>query len=242
MAKDNGVLVTFTIIWGAFIVYRSCFSRNRRRDREAELERFREEQLRRRRRGRGGAAPGATGSGSGSGTDGGGPDPHARTDLVRASIFSRTLEGGDDEIRDLAEVLAAVREGDGGAIGGVGEEDKPEDGPEGPDGGGLVARTWRAAESSVRTAMGGGGAEPQGQPQLQAPECSICLDRYEAGDTVAFARVDGCEHIFHEECLVQWLADHDDCPLCRKKLVGVEGSVAVAVAAGDEEEGDVASI
>lgn len=82
-----------------------------------------------------------------------------------------------------------------------------------------LARTWRAAESSVRTMVGLAAPAP-------APECSICLAPYAEGDTVVFAKADACSHVFHEECLARWLKDHDECPLCRTTLVedvGVEG-------------------
>ena len=69
-------------------------------------------------------------------------------------------------------------------------------------------------------------------------ECSICLDEYSPNDTISWAKDGGdapsaslaltnnsdnvrggCDHIFHQGCLVSWLEHHDDCPLCRRKLV-----------------------
>eukprot|EP00804_Cyclotella_cryptica_P013595 CCRYP_012938-RA/>CCRYP_012938-RA protein AED:0.45 eAED:0.45 QI:0/-1/0/1/-1/0/1/0/45 len=31
-----------------------------------------------------------------------------------------------------------------------------------------------------------------------------------------------CFHVFHEGCLVSWLHWHDDCPLCRRVIVGAD--------------------
>lgn len=72
------------------------------------------------------------------------------------------------------------------------------------------------------------------------PECSICLNQYLPSDVVAWAKdvvdassskYDGnlspksCGHIFHKECLVAWLQEHDECPLCRRKVVHVNAKV-----------------
>lgn len=50
-------------------------------------------------------------------------------------------------------------------------------------------------------------------------ECCICLDGYTPGDTICLARTDECEHVFHRDCLLEWIKDHDCCPLCRAELV-----------------------
>lgn len=52
--------------------------------------------------------------------------------------------------------------------------------------------------------------------------CSICLEPYNIGDTVARlknVKGSGCNHWFHEDCITEWLQNHDECPLCRVKMV-----------------------
>eukprot|EP00531_Pseudo-nitzschia_arenysensis_P002426 CAMPEP_0116134060 /NCGR_PEP_ID=MMETSP0329-20121206/10447_1 /TAXON_ID=697910 /ORGANISM="Pseudo-nitzschia arenysensis, Strain B593" /LENGTH=299 /DNA_ID=CAMNT_0003628751 /DNA_START=16 /DNA_END=915 /DNA_ORIENTATION=- len=71
--------------------------------------------------------------------------------------------------------------------------------------------------------------------------CSICLEAYKVGDTVArlkrtpeqVAREKRCEsiaeaehehegecnHWFHEDCILEWLQNHDECPLCRTNMI-----------------------
>jgi hypothetical protein len=51
------------------------------------------------------------------------------------------------------------------------------------------------------------------------PECSICLCGYEDGETVCWSMKERCNHLFHEDCIVRWLENHNDCPLCRTQLV-----------------------
>ena len=28
-----------------------------------------------------------------------------------------------------------------------------------------------------------------------------------------------CGHVFHRECILQWLLKHDECPICRKLMM-----------------------
>ena len=43
-------------------------------------------------------------------------------------------------------------------------------------------------------------------------ECSICLDKFKKNNIVNRLP---CRHIFHQNCLRDWLKDNDTCPLCR---------------------------
>jgi hypothetical protein len=61
--------------------------------------------------------------------------------------------------------------------------------------------------------------------------CSICLEPYEVGDVVAGMKSkhkkttskqkkeQRCKHWFHKECILEWLQDHDECPLCRVEMI-----------------------
>lgn len=125
----------------------------------------------------------------------------SRIDVVKAGLFFRKLENADS-VRTLSAVLAAAN-------------DRVVDSGEGN----VISRTWRAAEGSVRRMVEGPSTH----------ECCICLGGYEAGEIVCWSKEDDCDHIFHDECILAWLKDNDDCPLCRAKLVG-HGT------GGDEEE------
>jgi hypothetical protein len=50
--------------------------------------------------------------------------------------------------------------------------------------------------------------------------CSVCLGEYECGQTIAQAKKRSCAHVFHKKCILNWLARHDECPLCRETVVG----------------------
>lgn len=50
-------------------------------------------------------------------------------------------------------------------------------------------------------------------------ECSICSDEYKSGDKIAWSRNEQCFHLFHIECIVPWLMNHSDCPMCRNDFL-----------------------
>eukprot|EP00978_Attheya_sp_CCMP212_P044785 scaffold322746_cov59-Attheya_sp.AAC.3 len=50
--------------------------------------------------------------------------------------------------------------------------------------------------------------------------CAICIADYEEGEMVATGTT--CSHLFHTECLLDWLDKHDACPYCRKDMVTAE--------------------
>uniref|UniRef100_A0A7S3KZG3 RING-type domain-containing protein n=2 Tax=Amphora coffeiformis TaxID=265554 RepID=A0A7S3KZG3_9STRA len=54
--------------------------------------------------------------------------------------------------------------------------------------------------------------------------CAICLCAYEAGDVVAWSAEENCQHAFHNDCLVPWLAKKNEphCPVCRQSFCKVD--------------------
>lgn len=68
-------------------------------------------------------------------------------------------------------------------------------------------------------------------------ECSICKSSYTKGQILLDLR---CDHLFHEECLTEWLRVQSTCPLCRSNtketyLRGVFGAVLGQVSGADVE-------
>jgi E3 ubiquitin-protein ligase RNF115/126 len=49
-------------------------------------------------------------------------------------------------------------------------------------------------------------------------ECSVCLTRMSESDEGAEVYEMPCEHLFHKECLLPWLKEHNSCPTCRHEL------------------------
>ncbi|KAL4196425.1 hypothetical protein AMTRI_Chr04g246150 [Amborella trichopoda] len=47
-------------------------------------------------------------------------------------------------------------------------------------------------------------------------ECAVCLSEFE--DDESLRLIPNCSHVFHPECIDEWLASHVTCPLCRANL------------------------
>jgi len=45
--------------------------------------------------------------------------------------------------------------------------------------------------------------------------CSICCEDYNKDDDVAMSNNHQCNHVFHTECILEWLYNNEECPLCR---------------------------
>uniref|UniRef100_A0A7S0PTJ0 RING-type domain-containing protein n=1 Tax=Asterionellopsis glacialis TaxID=33640 RepID=A0A7S0PTJ0_9STRA len=54
------------------------------------------------------------------------------------------------------------------------------------------------------------------EPENLETTCAICLDNFEDGELIN--DTPGCQHVFHKECLLEWLDRHDICPCCRRPM------------------------
>ncbi|XP_076944971.1 E3 ubiquitin-protein ligase At4g11680-like [Bidens hawaiensis] len=60
----------------------------------------------------------------------------------------------------------------------------------------------------------GGGVVNQRVVSEEDAVCSICLERYENGNELKNLP---CNHVFHKDCVEQWLRLNPECPLCKAK-------------------------
>ncbi|THD28410.1 hypothetical protein D915_000756 [Fasciola hepatica] len=53
------------------------------------------------------------------------------------------------------------------------------------------------------------------EPDEAGPICAICVRSYEIGETCATLP---CFHIFHAQCIREWLLKQATCPICRRSI------------------------
>lgn len=52
-------------------------------------------------------------------------------------------------------------------------------------------------------------------PKIDEKKCTICMTKFEDDDQISILK---CNHIFHEECIKEWLKDYSyKCPVCRNE-------------------------
>lgn len=56
------------------------------------------------------------------------------------------------------------------------------------------------------------GQEQKEEEEEEADKCTICLSEFEVDEDV---RRLPCFHLFHVECVDQWLGQNKRCPICR---------------------------
>ena len=55
--------------------------------------------------------------------------------------------------------------------------------------------------------------------------CVICLDQFKVDDLVSWSANGKCDHIYHEDCILNWLLKRSDCPYCRCEYITLEEEV-----------------
>ena len=54
----------------------------------------------------------------------------------------------------------------------------------------------------------------------ETEDCAICLEAFTEGDGKMIAELNcNSKHIFHVDCLTEWVKKNDVCPMCRQQIV-----------------------
>lgn len=67
-----------------------------------------------------------------------------------------------------------------------------------------------------------------------AEECAVCLVEFEDSDTVKMLPL--CQHVFHQNCIDQWLPSRLTCPICRQKLISDDTEASITDVPSEQEE------
>lgn len=46
-------------------------------------------------------------------------------------------------------------------------------------------------------------------------QCTTCMDQFNLNEEVGEL---ACHHIFHPDCIIPWLRNHNTCPICRHEI------------------------
>lgn len=49
--------------------------------------------------------------------------------------------------------------------------------------------------------------------------CPICIEPFEPGDEVCWSKSARCHHVYHLDCMTEWLMENEECPLCRENYL-----------------------
>lgn len=77
-------------------------------------------------------------------------------------------------------------------------------------------------------------------PGTRAVTCAICMCEVDFPVAGAEYMVTPCNHLFHKECLAQWLNQKLECPVCRHMLPSPDPQAEAAAAAAQDGEPPIA--
>eukprot|EP00979_Chaetoceros_neogracilis_P008744 scaffold1952_cov146-Chaetoceros_neogracile.AAC.1 len=69
--------------------------------------------------------------------------------------------------------------------------------------------SWRSSRRLVTDMV------DQSETLYSPKTCAICLEIYKVNDTVCWSANEACHHAYHFDCMMDWLMENDECPLCR---------------------------
>jgi hypothetical protein len=87
-----------------------------------------------------------------------------------------------------------------------------------PPSGDAVEAPQSIKSSLASCAMGSDDCESLAGKEMAG--CAICLSHFKPQQLVCESNNSSCQHVFHKDCMVDWLMKHHDtCPMCREVYI-----------------------
>ncbi|KAK9063794.1 hypothetical protein SSX86_017666 [Deinandra increscens subsp. villosa] len=78
----------------------------------------------------------------------------------------------------------------------------------------MAYESQKILQQSVKSSTSGENENEEDEEEEEV--CVICQGGCEAGEMIAVLE---CRHWFHEDCIVKWLKQKNDCPICRAEVI-----------------------
>ena len=73
---------------------------------------------------------------------------------------------------------------------------------------------------SIRSTLNIDRNDDTREDDLYSPRtCPICCEDFVVGDEIVWSKNEECYHAYHLDCIVPWLEDHNECPMCRNDYI-----------------------
>ncbi|KAK9063802.1 hypothetical protein SSX86_017674 [Deinandra increscens subsp. villosa] len=79
----------------------------------------------------------------------------------------------------------------------------------------MAYESQKILEQSVKSSTSGENDDNE-EEEAEEEVCVICQGGCETGEMIAVLE---CRHWYHEDCLVKWLKQKNDCPICRAEVI-----------------------
>jgi hypothetical protein len=81
-----------------------------------------------------------------------------------------------------------------------------------------TAPPTKSSPTSCAIGLGSDDCEPLAtEEEEEMVGCAICLSPFTPQQLVCESNNSACQHVFHKDCMVEWLMKHQDtCPMCRE--------------------------
>ena len=88
----------------------------------------------------------------------------------------------------------------------------------------TAEKTEHANIFEITTSMQNGTEFVDEDVALHYQHCAICMEKLEDGVDICSSHDHNCRHVFHRECIFEWLLKSQECPCCRRDYLNFESA------------------